>query len=101
MAVNSIYSNTIRFSGLATGLDTDKIVKELMNAHRIPLVRLQQQRQLLEWQKEAYREVNRLINNFREATAPLRLQSTFLAKTASVNNTSVANVTVAGQVTDG
>src|SRR5690606_13102004 len=101
MAVNSIYSNTIRFSGLATGLDTDKIVKELMNAHRIPLVRLQQQRQLLEWQKEAYREVNRLMTSFRDAVAPLRLQSTFQEKTAYVNNTSVADVKASGNAFEG
>lgn len=93
--------NPIRFSGLATGLDTDNIVKELMNAHRIPLVRLQQQRQLLEWQKEAYREINRLITSFRDAVAPLRLQSTFLAKTSHVNDTSVANVTATSNAMDG
>jgi len=93
--------NPIRFSGLASGLDTDSIVKELMNAHRIPLVRLQQQRQLLEWQKEAYREVNRLMTNFRNAVAPLRLQSTFLAKAATVSNASVANVTAGGNANAG
>jgi len=102
MAINSInYSSTLRFSGLATGLDTDNIVKELMNAHRIPLVRLQQQRQLLEWQQEAYRELNRLFDNFKNAVSPLRFESTFQVKTANVNNTSVANVTASNQVTDG
>lgn len=93
--------NPIRFSGLASGLDTENLVKELMNAHRIPLVRLQQQRQLLEWQKDAYREVNRLMNNFQKAVAPLRLQSTFLAKAANVSDTSVANVKATNQTFDG
>lgn len=93
--------NPIRFSGLASGLDTESIVKELMNAHRIPLTRLQQQRQLLEWQKEAYREVNQLMTNFRNVVAPLRLQSTFLVKAASVSDPLVANVKASNQTFDG
>ena len=91
----------IRFSGLASGLDTENIVKELMNAHRIPLNRLMQQRQLLEWQKEAYREVNRLMVNFRKAVEPLRFQGTFLAKKANVSDTTLANVTASNNAVEG
>ncbi|OUM88778.1 MAG: hypothetical protein BAA01_14190 [Bacillus thermozeamaize] len=91
----------IRFSGLASGLDTENIIKELMNAHRIPLNRLMQQRQLLEWQKEAYREVNRLMVNFRKAVEPLRFQGTFLAKKANVSDTTLANVTASNNAVEG
>jgi flagellar hook-associated protein 2 len=72
-----------------------------MNAHRIPLNRLMQQRQLLEWQKEAYREVNRLMVNFRKAVEPLRFQGTFLAKKANVSDTTLANVTASNNAVEG
>ena len=44
----------MRISGLATGMDTDQMVKDLMKAERIPLDKLSQKKQTIEWQKESY-----------------------------------------------
>jgi len=56
---------TIRISGFSTGLDIDQIVKELMAARRQPLNKLNQQKTLLEWKREQYREVSSKIVDFR------------------------------------
>ena len=54
------FSSTTRITGLS-GLDTDTMVQELMKAERIPLDKLYQKRTLVEWKRDAYREViNRL-----------------------------------------
>ncbi|MNW38008.1 Flagellar hook-associated protein 2 [compost metagenome] len=61
----SISSSTLRIGGLASGMDTDTMVKQLMAAQRIPLDKLNQNKQVLEWQRDSYREVNSKLVDFR------------------------------------
>ncbi|WP_410512603.1 flagellar filament capping protein FliD [Paenibacillus sp. BR2-3] len=56
---------TLRVSGLASGIDVDSIVKEMMTAKRIPLDKLNQQKQTLQWQRDNYREMNSKLVDFR------------------------------------
>ncbi|MFN3367732.1 MAG: flagellar cap protein FliD N-terminal domain-containing protein, partial [Exiguobacterium mexicanum] len=51
----------IRFGGLASGIDTESIIKQLMTVERIPVDRLDQKKQLTTWKVDAYREVNRSL----------------------------------------
>ena len=65
MGVNSIYSsNRIRFGGLATGLDIDSIVNDLMKIEQMKVDKLKQDKQILEWQKEGYRNITNLLRGF-------------------------------------
>lgn len=59
-------SSVNRISGLVSGLDTDTMVKQLMRAERMPLDKLSQQKQLLEWRKESYREITNLLRGFQD-----------------------------------
>ncbi|WP_060536515.1 flagellar filament capping protein FliD [Paenibacillus bovis] len=59
-------SSVLRVSGGASGMDTDSIVKQLMAAQRIPLDKLNQNKQVLEWKRESYREVNSKLVDFRQ-----------------------------------
>jgi flagellar hook-associated protein 2 len=54
-----------RVSGLASGMDIDSIVKEMMIARRQPLNKLNQQKQTLQWQRDSYRELNSKLVDFR------------------------------------
>ncbi|MDO7906570.1 flagellar filament capping protein FliD [Paenibacillus sp. JX-17] len=58
-------SSLLRVGGLASGMDTDSIVKQLMSAQKIPLDKLNQQKQLLEWKRDAYRDINSKLVDFR------------------------------------
>ncbi|GIO23877.1 flagellar filament capping protein FliD [Oceanobacillus sp. J11TS1] len=51
----------MRIGGLASGIDTESIIKDLMNAERLPLNKLQQDRTKLEWKRDAFRDVNKLL----------------------------------------
>jgi flagellar hook-associated protein 2 len=51
----------MRIGGLASGMDIDSLVGELMKAERIPLNKIKQQKQILEWQRDSYREMNILL----------------------------------------
>ena len=51
----------MRISGLASGMDTESMIRDLMNAHRIPLDKITQKKQYLEWQLDDYRTTNRQL----------------------------------------
>lgn len=65
----------MRITGFASGLDIDQIVSDLMKAERIPLTRLEQQRQLVQWQREAYLSINSQLLKLRNAAFDLKLSS--------------------------
>ncbi|MCL6576176.1 flagellar filament capping protein FliD [Kyrpidia sp.] len=91
--------NAIDYShiaGLASGIDTDSMVKAMMQAESIPLNRLMQQKQLWQWKQDDYRQVNSALLDFRtNELFSMKLQSTFLAKTVSSSDTSVVTATAA------
>ncbi|MDQ0231464.1 flagellar filament capping protein FliD [Metabacillus malikii] len=73
----------LRIGGLASGMDTDSIVADLMKAERIPLDKLTKNKTTIEWQRDAYREMNTLLLNFRNQTFDTKLSSTFAARTVT------------------
>lgn len=78
----------MRIGGLASGIDTDSLVKEMMAAQKLPMDKLTQQKTWSEWQKDSYRDVNLSMNNLRTMASDMRLQSTFNSYTATASGTS-------------
>jgi flagellar hook-associated protein 2 len=76
-------TNNLRISGLASGMDTEKMIADLMKAQRIPLDRLKQKKQVLEWQRDGYREMNTLLLNLRSTASKMKLSSGFHTKTTT------------------
>ncbi|MBO0962795.1 flagellar filament capping protein FliD [Neobacillus sp. MM2021_6] len=68
---------TTHISGLASGMDTEKMVSSMMAVNRIPLDKLMQSKTLNTWKTDAYREINTKIASFRSAMEDLRLEGTF------------------------
>ena len=85
----------IRFGGLASGIDTDTIIKQLMQAERAPVDKLEQKKQTTEWKRDAYREINRSLMTLRNSAVDLMFSRNFYAKTASSSDASRVSV-VAG-----
>src|SRR5699024_7464334 len=54
----------LRFGGLASGLDTDSIVNDLMKIEQMKVDKLKQERQVLEWRKDDYRSTSNLLRGF-------------------------------------
>ncbi|WP_199426511.1 flagellar hook-associated protein 2 [Thermaerobacillus caldiproteolyticus] len=78
---------TMRISGLASGMDIDKIVGDLMKAERIPLDKLYQKKQILEWQRDDYRDINKQLADFDTYLFDnFMLSSNFYKKTATSSN---------------
>lgn len=93
--------NYLRVGGLASGMDLDSIVKDLMRAERLPLDKLQQERQLWEWRKEAYREINTSLNKLREEVFQLKLQGTFMVKEAESSHEAVVTAAAGANAVPG
>jgi len=62
---SAAYSNK-GMSGLASGMDTEGIVKSMLNDIQIKIDKQEQKQQVLEWQQEEYREVIDKINEFKD-----------------------------------
>lgn len=53
-----------RINGFS-GMDIDSMVKSMMAAKRVPLDKLNQDKQILQWTRESYREMNSKLYDFR------------------------------------
>ncbi|KZE52611.1 hypothetical protein AV649_12800 [Rossellomorea marisflavi] len=77
----------MRVGGLASGMDTDQIIGDLMKAERIPLDKLNQKKQYLEWQRDDYREMNSQMLNFSNMIFDgVMKQATYIQKTVNISN---------------
>lgn len=81
--------NQMRIAGLATGLDTDQIIRDLMRVERMPLDKLYQEREWVNWQRDALRDINLALTEFRDRYSRLRLQGTFNAYSIHSANSAV------------
>ena len=77
------FSSTTRITGLS-GLDTDTMVQELMKAERIPLDKLYQKRTLVEWKRDAYREVINRLRGLKSTFFDIVNRSSYILSTNSV-----------------
>lgn len=59
-----MFSDQMRITGLSGMLDTEKLVSDLMNAQRKPYDQLFQKKEWVSWQRDEYRHMNKLFNDF-------------------------------------
>ncbi|MCL2773755.1 MAG: hypothetical protein FWD71_10435, partial [Oscillospiraceae bacterium] len=61
---SALSSSTQRITGLVSGLDVDSLVKQMLASQQAKLDKANQQRALIDWQKEAYSSVVSTLNTF-------------------------------------
>ncbi|NRS49388.1 flagellar filament capping protein FliD [Brevibacillus sp. HB2.2] len=86
----------IRMTGMASGMDTEKMIKDLMKAQREPVNRLQRNKYSVEWKRDAYRDMNSLFADLQNTMKNLRMSSTFTKKAVASDNDSIASAKVVG-----
>ncbi len=92
----------VRLSGLASGLDTDSIVKELVSAYSIKKDNIVKAQTKLEWTQDAWKSMNSKIYSFYSAKlSNLRFSSSYKLKTSTISNSSVAKVTASSKAVNG
>ena len=91
----------LRISGLASGMDVDKIVSDMMKAERIPLDKLHQNKTYNEWQRDDYRTMNTALSELDKLIFEgIGMQSSFNKKTVTVSNPNVLTVTNVNSTSD-
>ncbi|WP_238343481.1 flagellar filament capping protein FliD [Gracilibacillus saliphilus] len=83
----------MRISGFASGMDIDSMVNDLMKAESMPLQRMQQEKQLLEWKRDDYRAMNTLLLDFRSTLTNMKLTTSFRARQVSSTDESKLTAT--------
>ncbi len=87
-------------SGIATGLDTETLIQQLMAIERRPLVLMQERKNLLQQQRDAWRDINTRLNTLRERMADLSRIDLYERRTATSSVTDVATVTAAREAAE-
>ncbi len=97
-----------RLGGLVSGLDTDQIVKDLMRIERLKADRFHRQKQVIQWQKEQYRDIINSVRGFRDRyfdvlrpETNLTSAQTLRRMAASASDSALVTVTASGTAQPG
>lgn len=91
----------MRIGGMYSGMDTDTMIKQIMQAERAPLDRLFQKKQWMEWQQDAYRGINLSLAAFNSAHSSMRLASSFVAYKSTSSHESIVTATATANAAPG
>lgn len=94
-------SSNLRIGGLATGMDIDQIVSDMMKVQRMRREKLTQDKTLLEWKQADYRSLNAKLRELRDDTFKMKLQGTFLTKTVTSSDESAVSASAGTSATEG
>lgn len=92
---------SFRIGGIASGMDTESIVRDLMRVQRLPLQRLEQDKQIWQWRQEGYRSLNMSLLALRNKAFDMRLSTPYSAKKVTSTNESVLSVTAGASANKG
>lgn len=86
-------SNRIRMTGMVSGMDTESIVSQLVQAKSVKVDKLKGQKQKIEWKQEIWKDLNSKMYSFYSKTLDnLRSQGSFNKMKASIVDSSIASV---------
>ncbi|SHM80084.1 flagellar hook-associated protein 2 [Anaerosporobacter mobilis DSM 15930] len=92
----------IRMTGMISNMDTESIVESMMDAHRLKLTKIENNKTKLEWKQDKWKELNtKLYKLYQEQTSKLRLTSNYKSKKVTSSNESVVKVTSDKNATEG
>lgn len=75
--------STMRITGIMSGLDTEQMIKDLMKAESMKLDRVKQDKQYVQWQQDAYREMINQMRGFQSTFFDVLKPSTNITSSSS------------------
>lgn len=91
----------MRVGGLASGMDIEGMVEKLMEAERMPLVRLQQQQETLTWKRDAFRDVNSKLLSLDKMMLDMKYSTTYKPKSAVSSQDKAVTATAKSSASNG
>ena len=82
----------ISLSGMASGMDTDEMVNELMQLERVPIQRMEFEKQEISVKQEQWQQVNQMIQSFEGTFDKLGSRSLYRDMTASSTNEDIMTI---------
>lgn len=83
----------MRLSGLMSGMDTESIVTQLVQARRTKVDSAKKAQTKLQWTQDAWKTLNaKIVKLYNGALSNLRFQGSYMKKTTKVSNSSVVSV---------
>lgn len=77
----------IRMTGLISGMDTESMVKDLVQASSAKVDNIKKDKQLVQWKKEAWQSLNtKLYDFYKNELSALKTNGTFRSKKATVSD---------------
>ena len=84
---------TLRVTGLASGLDTESIITELVSVNSYKVASLQKEQTKLSWKTDAWKSMNSKVYSFYTSTlSDLRFSSSYSTRKTTVSDSNVATV---------
>ncbi len=92
----------IRLSGMASGLDTDTMITELVSAYSTKKDNIYKEQKTLEYKQDAWKALNTNVYGFYTGSlSSMRFASGYSIKTTSASNTSKATVSASSTAVNG
>lgn len=91
----------IRVSGLASGLDTDSIVQELVSAYSKKKDKHVKAQTKLEWKMDAWKELNKKVKSLYTRLGNMKLSSYYNKKTTTISDSTKATVSASNSAMNG
>lgn len=89
------------FGGLASGLDTNTIIQQLISIERLPIQKLEAQKATEQSRLDLLGTLSGMVKNLQSNAAALSSTDSFLSYTASVSHEGIANVSTTGTAQSG
>lgn len=89
--ISNILNSQLRLSGLSSGLDTDTVIKQMMRIEQMKVDKVKQDKQLLEWKRNDYREITSLLRTFKDEYFDILKPSTNFKSSTAFASYSVAS----------
>ena len=58
-------SDYTRITGLASGMDTENMIKDLMKAESQKKIKVEKEKQIIEWEKESYQDISKMLTEYK------------------------------------
>lgn len=91
----------MRVGGIVSGMDIEAMVEKLMEAERMPLVRMKQEETRLTWKRDAFREINNVLLQLDEMILELKLSRTYNPKIATSSQENAVRATASSTAANG
>lgn len=94
-------ASTTRITGMYSGLDTEALVKEMLDANKTPLNNYTREKTEVEWQRETLIDLNSQLLDLQNMSKDMQSDSSFKVYTTQSTNSRIATATATTEALEG